>query len=128
DAGYCLSLHTGGDRAVQLRKLDRHGLRDIFGGRIYVHQHKNTDALERVLTTIGVDRSDTWMVGNSTRSDIVPALECGIGAIYVPPLTTWAYDAMHEPPHIPSDRWLCVPRLRDVVGALAEQRQLGGVR
>jgi putative hydrolase of the HAD superfamily len=127
DAGYRLSVHTGGDRGVQLRKLDRHGLRDIFGDRVYVHQHKDAHALEGVLTHIAVDRTQVWMIGNSTRSDIVPAIQCGIGAIYVPPLTTWAYDAMHEPPHLPSHRWLCVPRLRDVVGALEEQRRLGGV-
>jgi putative hydrolase of the HAD superfamily len=31
----------------------------------------------------------TWMVGNSPRSDVNPALEAGVGAIYVPHPNTW---------------------------------------
>ncbi len=117
-AGFTLSLYTGGNVEIQHRKVAKHGLNAFFQDRIYVAQHKNATSLEHLLHTHDIDRARTWMVGNSTRSDIVPAIQCGIGAVYVPPLTTWVYDALHVPPPLESARWLCAKRLRDVVGTL----------
>jgi putative hydrolase of the HAD superfamily len=36
----------------------------------------------------------TWMVGNSPRSDINPAVEAGIGAVYVPHSNTWTLEVV----------------------------------
>ena len=33
--------------------------------------------------------ADTWMIGNSPKSDVNPALEAGLNAVFVPHEHTW---------------------------------------
>lgn len=95
DAGHTLALYTGGDETVQRKKVEKVNLSPFFGDRIFVARHKNAEALAGILQNMGYDRSVTWMVGNSLRTDIVPAIENGIGAVYIPPLSNWAFDLVH---------------------------------
>ena len=37
----------------------------------------------------GLLRQRTWMIGNSPKSDINPALEAGLHAVFVPHHNTW---------------------------------------
>jgi putative hydrolase of the HAD superfamily len=37
----------------------------------------------------GMDPEQTWMIGNSPKSDINPALEAGLNAVFVPHAHTW---------------------------------------
>lgn len=90
--GHELHLYTGGEERIQRNKIDRLKLQRFFGDRIYVRQHKNTDALDRILTTGGFDRSSTWMIGNSLRTDVLPALQCGIHSVYMKREGEWAYN------------------------------------
>ena len=88
-SGHCrLLLLTKGDQEVQEGKLARSGLGHLFDG-VHVVPEKEAVVLRDLVTRYGLHPERTWMVGNSPRSDINPALEAGIGAIYVPHPNTW---------------------------------------
>jgi len=92
DSGHELHLYTGGDNVIQRRKIDSLKLDRYFEDRIYVRMHKNTSALEQILSEGGFDRSQTWMIGNSVRTDVLPALNCGIHAVYLKHDGEWTYN------------------------------------
>jgi putative hydrolase of the HAD superfamily len=94
DEGHELYLHTGGDEANQQRKISQLELATFFEHRIFISEHKDTTALSDILKTINADPKITWMVGNSLRTDIVPALEMNIHAIYIPAETEWQYNVV----------------------------------
>jgi putative hydrolase of the HAD superfamily len=91
-AGHQLYLHTGGDEANQRRKIAQLELTTYFEHRIFITEYKDTTALSDILKTIHADPKITWMIGNSLRTDIVPALEKQINAIYIPAETEWKYN------------------------------------
>jgi len=84
-----LFILTTGDPRVQNVKLEFYGLGRWFGERMFVVPHHKKERMEEIVGSR--DKKDVWFVGNSTRSDIKPALEIGIGAVYIPQ-ETWAYD------------------------------------
>ena len=91
-SGHCrLLLLTKGERKVQESKLARSGLGQMFE-EMHVVTEKNAQVLRELLARYGLQPRETWMVGNSPRSDINPALEAGIGAIYVPHPHTWGFE------------------------------------
>ncbi|MEF3307131.1 HAD family hydrolase [Paenibacillus sp. GYB003] len=94
DQGHELFLYTGGDAAIQESKVKRMGLGAYFGDRLFISAHKTTDVLESILTKQRFDRDKTWMIGNSIRTDVVPALETGINAIHIPAITEWQYNVV----------------------------------
>jgi len=88
-SGHCrLLLLTKGDQKAQESKLARSGLGHLFDG-MHIVPEKDAEVIRRLLAHYGLEPEQTWMVGNSPRSDINPALEAGIGAIYVPHPDTW---------------------------------------
>jgi len=90
--GRCrLLLLTKGDREVQEDKLARSGLARFFEG-VHVVSEKDADVIRDLLARYELRPEETWMVGNSPRSDINPALEAGIGAVYVPHPNTWTLE------------------------------------
>src|SRR6218665_3311088 len=91
-----LILVTKGDVFDQERKLAPSGLADYFAA-IHIVADKNPATYARIFArhTDGADR--TVMVGNSLRSDILPALEAGSYAVYVPHDLTWSYEHAEEP-------------------------------
>jgi len=84
-----LVMVTKGDRAHQMRKLERSGLGPLFDAT-YVLFEKEPAAYRRIVAELGVDPHTTWMVGNSPGSDINPAVRAGLGAIYIPHERTWS--------------------------------------
>ncbi|MEO3947861.1 HAD family hydrolase [Gorillibacterium sp. CAU 1737] len=117
DQGHRLFLYTGGVESIQKRKVETLRLGDFFGERIFIRQHKNSAALEAILSENGFDRARTWMVGNSLRTDILPALERGIKAIYVPAIREWDYNIV-ELTTKPPGAYFTVPTLKDVPGTV----------
>jgi putative hydrolase of the HAD superfamily len=83
-----LLLLTKGDREVQENKLARSGLGHFFDG-VHIVPEKDADVIRVLMAEYGLQPEQTWLVGNSPRSDINPALEAGIGAIHVPHPNTW---------------------------------------
>ena len=93
-AGHDLHLYTGGEVLIQQRKIDQMQLDRYFGSKIYVRRHKNNEALEGILSEGSFDRDHTWMIGNSIRTDVVPALSAGIHAIHMKTEVEWIYNVM----------------------------------
>ncbi|CAM2782114.1 HAD family hydrolase [Paenibacillus sediminis] len=90
--GHFLILYTGGETTVQQRKIDRLKLSNYFDDRIFIHKHKNIDALQSIIQKHKLKHDDTWMIGNSLRTDIAPALTAGINAIYLQQPNEWQYN------------------------------------
>jgi putative hydrolase of the HAD superfamily len=60
----------------------------------------------------GFDPDRTWMSGNSPRSDINPALEAGLRAVYVPHERTWTLE--REEIHSMDGRLVVVNKFSDL--------------
>lgn len=86
-----LILFTKGEPAEQNRKIDLSGLRPFFRECV-VTKEKNRGAYLEVVEAQGLDSAVTWMIGNSPKSDINPALAAGLGAVYVPHERTWTLE------------------------------------
>ena len=85
---HTLGLVTRGDPAEQWAKIDASGLRDRFA-HIAVVPTKVPDTYRGLLARWGLDATTTWMIGNSPRSDIVPARAAGLRAVLVNHASTW---------------------------------------
>jgi len=84
-----LILFTKGQRDEQLVKLEASGLAPHFS-RVETPREKNPDSYRRLLIEAGLDRARTFMIGNSPRSDINPALRAGLrAAVYIRHPHTW---------------------------------------
>lgn len=90
--GHALYLYTGGDHSNQNRKIVSLELETYFQDRVFIFEHKNTASLKQVLSKINSRPSSTWMIGNSLKTDIKPAIEVGINAIHIPSELEWAYN------------------------------------
>jgi putative hydrolase of the HAD superfamily len=86
-----LTLFTKGQAEEQQLKVDRSGLAAHFD-RILIAPEKDVAAYQGLVAEHGLDPARTWMVGNSPRSDINPALEAGLGAVFIPHSRTWALE------------------------------------
>lgn len=119
DEGHTLHLFTGGDPIIQRKKVQKVNLAPFFHDRIFVAQHKDTHALEKILRERDVQRDSCWMIGNSYRTDIIPALQCKIGAIYIPPLSNWAFDEVPIP-SLENNRFLHANSIRNMPQVLKD--------
>lgn len=115
-ASHRLILVTKGDIFDQERKLAASGLADYFAA-IEIVADKNAATYARIFArhTDGADR--TVMVGNSLRSDILPALEAGSFAVYVPHDLTWSYEHADEP--AAESRYARIAHLGELPAAIA---------
>lgn len=94
-----LFLFTKGDLEEQQLKIQRSGIGHYFDAHI-VAADKKTHTYADIVDSFGLDPERTWMVGNSTKSDIQPALEAGIHAVFIPHAMTWHLehvDIEHHP-------------------------------
>jgi putative hydrolase of the HAD superfamily len=86
-----LTLFTKGDPEEQKLKLDRSGLAIYFGHTAIVKE-KDATSYGKLIRERQLDPAETWMIGNSPKSDINPALEAGIHAVFVPHERTWTLE------------------------------------
>ena len=86
-----LVLFTKGHPDEQKLKLDRSGLGPYFRAAAVVKE-KDTAAYQSLVAGLGFDRSKTWMIGNSPKSDVNPALEAGLRAVFIPHTHTWSLE------------------------------------
>ncbi|PYI50641.1 HAD family hydrolase [Paenibacillus flagellatus] len=115
--GHELFLYTGGESAIQHKKVKQMGLDAFFGDRLFVSSHKTTAVLESILSKHRFDRAKTWMIGNSLRTDVLPALETGINAIHIPAITEWQFNVIDIDVK-PKRAFLRLPKLMDVPPAI----------
>jgi putative hydrolase of the HAD superfamily len=86
-----LTLFTKGHPEEQKLKIDRSGLAAYFGHTAIVKE-KDAAAYRALVIERGMESRRTWMIGNSPRSDVNPALEAGLNAVFVPHQFTWALE------------------------------------
>jgi putative hydrolase of the HAD superfamily len=102
-----LALFTKGNPDEQRMKVERSGLQEFFRHTEIVKE-KNAPAYALLVDQKRFPLEETWMIGNSPKSDINPALESGLGAVLVPHPHTWVLE--HQDLRIPaSARFLEVP-------------------
>ena len=93
---YRLILITKGDLFDQERKLAASGLGDLFDA-VEIVSDKSAATYERIFARHGDGPELRMMVGNSLKSDVVPALRAGSWGVYVPHALTWALEHDDEP-------------------------------
>lgn len=92
---YDLMVLTKGDLLDQETKIARSGLGDLFT-HVEVVSRKDRSTYEGVLDTYGLRPAEFVMIGNSLRSDILPVVEMGSHAIFVPYESTWEHELIGE--------------------------------
>jgi len=83
-----LFLLTKGDSEEQKLKVERSGIEEYFK-QVVIVPEKDVITYHRVVNELQIDPQRAWMVGNSPRSDINPALAAGLNAVYIPHPHTW---------------------------------------
>jgi len=86
-----LTLFTKGHPEEQKLKVDRSGLGKYFGHMAIVRE-KDAAAYRSLAAERAMDPARTWMIGNSPKSDVNPALEAGLGAVFIPHAHTWVLE------------------------------------
>jgi putative hydrolase of the HAD superfamily len=86
-----LTLFTKGDPEEQKLKIDRSGL-GIYFGHTAIVKEKNAAAYRALVQERRLISEQTWMIGNSPKSDINPALAAGLNAVFVPHAHTWTLE------------------------------------
>jgi len=88
---YKLYILTKGDKEEQSGKIIRSGL-DKRVDDYFVLPEKSDKEYKAILQKFNWNAQETCMVGNSPKSDINPALRCGMYAIHIPYRDTWKVD------------------------------------
>jgi putative hydrolase of the HAD superfamily len=107
---YRLVLITKGDLLHQEQKLAASGLGDLFAG-VEIVSEKDAATYVRVFGRHGAGADAAAMIGNSLRSDVLPALEAGAFAAHVPYELTWGHELADPPTGHP--RFAQLPSIRD---------------
>ena len=110
-----LLVMTKGDLRDQERKFERSGLSHSFAA-IEIVSEKNRATYERVLRRHDVPPDEFLMVGNSIKSDVLPALELGAFAASVPYPFTWEHERVDVTPDHP--RYFALASIGDLPGLL----------
>jgi putative hydrolase of the HAD superfamily len=86
-----LTLFTKGHPEEQKLKIDRSGL-GIYFGHTAIVKEKDVASYSRLTAERSLHPMRTWMIGNSPKSDINPALRAGLNAVFVPHARTWVLE------------------------------------
>jgi putative hydrolase of the HAD superfamily len=86
-----LLLLTKGNRDEQQGKLDASQLARHFRS-IHIVKEKDAGTYLRLAREHSLDLAKTWMIGNSPKSDILPARQAGLSAVFIPNAHTWVLE------------------------------------
>ena len=114
---YKLVLITKGDLFDQERKLAQSGLGELFTA-VEIVSGKERATYERVFARHGDGADKAMMVGDSLKSDVLPALEAGAWGVHVPHTARWALD--HAEPPIGAARFRAIADLSGLAQLVAE--------
>jgi len=110
---YRVILVTKGDLLDQQRKLQKSGLENYFH-HVEVMSNKHQEDYKKLIKHLDVNPKEFLMIGNSLRSDILPVVEIGCKAIYVPYEITWQHEVVNKEEEERED-YLRVDSLGEVV-------------
>jgi putative hydrolase of the HAD superfamily len=108
-----LILVTKGAIVEQTGKIERSGLKDYFASTEIVAE-KNPSAYEALVEKYELAHDSTWMIGNSPKSDINPALAVGLNAVFIPHGDTWVLEHAEVDAAPVSQRLLTIQRFADL--------------
>jgi putative hydrolase of the HAD superfamily len=108
-----LILMTKGAFAEQTGKIERSGLKSYFDA-IEVVPEKDEAVYRSIAAKYALIPEVSWMIGNSPKSDINPALAAGLNAVFVPHGMTWIleHDEIVQP--TPPSRLLTVEKFGEL--------------
>src|SRR3981081_751578 len=108
-----LILFTKGEPAEQAAKVERSGLQGFFEF-IEIVSEKDPETYGALVHKHKIVKTHGWMIGNSPRSDINPAMKIGLNAVYIPHQHTWTLE--HEPVVAGSGKLVILPAFRELRG------------
>jgi putative hydrolase of the HAD superfamily len=108
-----LIMMTKGAAAEQAGKIERSGLKQHFTA-IEIVAEKDAAAYVGVIGKYDLVAASTWMIGNSPKSDINPALAAGLHAVFVPHGRTWILEHEEINPAPPQQTLLIVGRFAEL--------------
>lgn len=114
---YRLVLITKGDLLDQERKLAQSGLGELFDA-VEIVSDKTPATYTSAFARHGTGPEEAIMVGNSLKSDVIPALEAGAWGVYVPHDLTWGYERATPPNDHP--RFTEIGGLGELPGLIAK--------
>lgn len=117
NGGYRLIVATKGDLLDQERKLERSGLAAYFH-HIEVMSKKDEPGYRKLLHHLEIAPDEFLMIGNSLKSDILPVLNLGGYAVYVPYHTTWQHERIEKIP-IENPRFRKFEKITEILAFLA---------
>ena len=107
-----LILLTKGDEEEQKLKVENSGLASYFTSILIVHE-KDQATYYQLIHEMDLTPQQTWMVGNSPRSDINPALAAGLNAVFIPHPHTWQLE-IQDLQHSGSGQFLKLSRFAEL--------------
>jgi len=108
-----LILMTKGNPAEQSGKVERSGLKEYFSA-VEIVAEKDEATYRSAIAKYALRADATWMVGNSPKSDINPALGAGLHAVFIPHDNTWILEHEEVATAPASQRLLVVDRFGDL--------------
>ena len=118
---YRLVLITKGDLFDQERKVAQSGLGDYFAA-VEIVSEKSPKTYERVFAMHGPGPDHAMMVGNSLKSDVVPAIAAGSWGVHVPHQLTWELDHIEAPQGEPKFREIAhLGKLRPLIDEINQE-------
>lgn len=95
---YKLVVFTKGELLTQENKLKRSGLLPFFD-RVFIVTDKKESDYRDLCTAMGIAPEELLMVGNSLKSDILPALNIGAMAVHIPYEIMWQHEIIEDFEH-----------------------------
>jgi putative hydrolase of the HAD superfamily len=108
-----LILMTKGAVPEQTGKVERSGLKEYFSA-VEIVSEKNVPTYQLVISKYALDPDASWMIGNSPKSDINPALAAGLNAVFVPHGATWVLEHEEVESAEPPRRLLVVEKFSEL--------------
>jgi len=115
ESGIPIIVVTKGDLLDQQRKLINSGLEQYFHHVEIVSDKKEKDYL-KLIQKLNIVPEDLLMIGNSRKSDVIPVVNIGGYAAFVPYHTSWQHE---EAPEIESDHCIEVKSIHEVLNILS---------
>ncbi|MDJ0931212.1 HAD family hydrolase [Breoghania sp.] len=115
---YRLILITKGDLFDQERKIAQSGLAEMFDA-VEIVSDKTVETYRTLFARHGSDADHAMMVGNSLKSDVVPAIQAGAWGVHVPHDLTWALE--HHDADIETDRF------REIADLIQLESEIAGI-
>lgn len=110
---YPLTLLTKGERNEQEQKIQKSGLAQYFQ-EIIITTEKSTTLYHQIVSASHREAQATWMIGDSPKSDVVPALLAGLQVAFIPHPRTWSREIQEIPDE--TERLLVLKQFSDLRG------------